>query len=112
MKKKEKNTKELAKGMTAMIKSINIGGTITIDALKSSKQDVQEWFETYERLTESQNWSEEKKGRRLPGYLRDHAVRYWEGMDKEDQFVYKKVKKFLLKKYKYHIPLHTHQLKT
>jgi hypothetical protein len=49
-------------------------GNVSIDILRNNKQDIKEWFETYERVTRSHGWGREKRGKRLLGYLKDAAV--------------------------------------
>ena len=70
--------------------------TISIEYLRSNGQDVTEWFENYERLTKCVGWEDQQKGQKLPGYLRDQAVDYWDTIPSELQFNYGAIKAVMM----------------
>ena len=66
--------------------------------LKNNNQDVEEWFRTYKRLADSNNWSIERKGKKLASFLRDRALVFWEEIPKKYRFDYEIVREVLIKK--------------
>jgi hypothetical protein len=83
--------------MTAL-QSIGGSNNITIDPLMSSEQDVEEWFNTYDRLTACNDWDDAKKGKRLPSFLGGQIVTYWEQISKDNQYNYALVKEFVIER--------------
>ena len=94
------NTNETLKiiNSIAQLLQINNHQEISINALKNKSQDVEEWFKTYERLAAANDWSVEKKGRKLSSFLREQALECWEDIPKKYRFDYEVVKGVLIRK--------------
>jgi hypothetical protein len=82
--------------LTTALQSIGGSNSISIDPLRSSEQDIEEWFNTYDRLTACNDWDDTKKGKRLPSFFREQIVTYWEQMPENCQHDYALIKKFII----------------
>ncbi|RNA18650.1 hypothetical protein BpHYR1_040034 [Brachionus plicatilis] len=54
-----------------------------IEPLTGNEDDVDEWFNQYDRIAFANSWSREEKGRKLPVWLKDKALNTWYDMPHE-----------------------------
>ena len=69
-----------------------------MEPLKGGHQEVEEWFNNFDRVALASGWDEKVKGEMLPMKLKDQALRKWELMEKDQRLNYEKVKNYLIKK--------------
>ena len=69
-----------------------------LDWLRSKSQDVEAWFQAFERVAIASGWSEKIKGEMLPVKLVDEALTHWETLDLVFKYDYQACRKFLIKK--------------
>ena len=70
--------------------------SLRIESLRSSSQNVKDWFDKFDRQTAK--WSVEDKCNELPIWLEDAALRYWEMLDSISKTNYEKIKRYLINK--------------
>ena len=91
----DKNKLEI-QALTTQVKNVNIyNGSISIEMF-SGDQNPNEWLEKFERLCTGNDWDDHCKGKKLPSFLSDKALRRWQGLDTSKQYIYKETKEFLL----------------
>jgi hypothetical protein len=66
---------------------------VKMETLKNSKQNVLEWFRSFERQTA--RWSNDDKAEELISWLSDSAAQLWETMCERDKYNYTKIKALL-----------------
>lgn len=95
---KEPNTE--TDTLTLLIQALakSNSGSVPIDALKNDKQDVEDWFDYFDRAAKGNGWDKCIKGAKLPLYLKGEAEYIWKQMKKVDQYNYFEVRKNLLEK--------------
>ena len=71
---------------------------ITLEYLRDETKGIKQWFKKYEFLTEVAGWNEARKGRKLPGFLREEALGVWKRLDHEKVFNYGYAKREIMKK--------------
>lgn len=58
------NNEVAMESLAKILKNIGANNqSITMDTLRSNKQNVEEWFDTYERMTNCEDWDDERKGK-------------------------------------------------
>jgi hypothetical protein len=82
--------------ITTQTQTLRIGSRITIDKLSGKEEDLDEWFELFERLAAADGWTDSICGQRLPSYLEDTALMVWKNMTR-DHTNYSKIKDIILK---------------
>ena len=97
-KRSHKSSYEKDKLIISALQSLQGGSYVpAIDALKSSKQDVVDWFKHFEMVSSSARWDDETKALKLPLYLKGEAAHQWRALAKHKND-YQYVKRKLLKK--------------
>ena len=56
---------------------MNINLNINIDCLDGSEEDLDDWFDNFERIGNSNGWTNEIKAYKLPCYLKETAILIW-----------------------------------
>jgi hypothetical protein len=87
---------QAANNITTQTQTLRIGSRITIDKLSGKEEDLDEWFELFERLAAADGWTDSICGQRLPSYLEDTALMVWKNMTK-DHTNYSKIKEIIVK---------------
>jgi len=82
--------------ITNQTQTLRIGSKITIDKLSGKEEDLEEWFELFERLAGADGWTDAICGQRLASYLEETALMVWKNME-SDQTNYSKIKENILK---------------
>lgn len=85
--------------LTSQTQSLRIGSKITIDKLTGSEEDIEDWFDTFERLANADAWTDAICGQRLPSYLDETALLVWKNMG-NNKTNYKAIKEAILKEFK------------
>ncbi|RNA40119.1 hypothetical protein BpHYR1_052502, partial [Brachionus plicatilis] len=49
----------------------------SVEPLTGNEDDVEEWFNQYDRIAYANEWSREEKGRKLPVWLKEKALNIW-----------------------------------
>ena len=89
----DKNKLEI-QALTTQVKNVNIyNGNISIETF-SGDQNPDEWLEKFERLCGGNDWDDNCKGKKLPSFLSDKALRRWQGLDTSKQYIYKETRSF------------------
>jgi hypothetical protein len=74
--------------------STNSGKRLLLEKLSGSEgEDIEEWFEDYERLAGAEGWSNDLLGLKLPSYLKDTALLTWKNMKETERCSYEAIKK-------------------
>ena len=68
----------------------------SIDTLRHKTNDVEAWFQAFDREAKASGWSEKVMGEMLPVKLRDEAIRHWEAIDPVIQHNYASCRKLLV----------------
>ena len=76
-------------GVSSQMSTLRISSKINIDKLSGSEEEIEDWFDDFERLAE--NWSDVLMGSRLPSYLSESALLVYKNM-KLDKTCYKTIK--------------------
>ena len=76
---------------------INLNVTLNIDNLEGNEEDLNDWFETYERISSSNAWTNDIRALKLPCYLKETALLVWQNMTDNDKTDYNKCKESILK---------------
>ena len=96
------NADPMLQKMMEIFRDLAISQTTTrrlrLDSLKNSNQDVQEWFNKFERQTAK--WPYEEKGYEVAAWFEETALKYWEMMQDQNKYDYNKIKELLLKKFR------------
>jgi len=69
---------------------------ITIENLTGDGEDVEDWFENYERITNANYWTDDIRARKLPSFLAGSALLSWDHIPC-DKTTYKDVRTELLR---------------
>jgi hypothetical protein len=96
------NADPMLQKMMEIFRDLAISQTTTrrlrLDSLKNSNQDVQEWFNKFERQTAK--WPYEEKDYEVAAWVEETALKYWEMMQDQNKYDYNKIKELLLKKFR------------
>ena len=90
--------KNMIKGFEMLSESNRSNKKLRIEALKNDTQDIQEWFDKFERQTNQ--WMDEDRGSEVPAFFEDAALRYWKIIPEKQKNDYYEVKHYLLKKFR------------
>ena len=52
---------------------MNINVNVTISDLDGTEEDLEDWFDNFDRIANSNGWTNEVKAFKLPCYLKDNA---------------------------------------
>ena len=88
----------MIKGFEMLSESNRSNKKLRIETLKNDTQDIQEWFDKFERQTNQ--WTDADRGSEVPVFFEDAALRYWEIMPEKHKNDYYEVKHYLLKKFR------------
>jgi hypothetical protein len=70
---------------------------VKIETLKSSNQNVLEWFRSFERKTPG--WDDDERGKEVVMFLEEQCARTWESMPLNEKYSYESIKSSLTSKY-------------
>ena len=77
---------------------MNINVNINIDCLDGSEEDLDDWFDNFERIGNSNGWTNEIKAYKLPCYLKDTALLIWQSIGPVNRKDYNAIKSDIIKK--------------
>jgi hypothetical protein len=92
LKKDSARANDIPASLTEHMSKLNLKTTINIDNLTGNDDDVEEWFETFERIGSASGWNYEIQSIKLPNYLKETALLIWNSLSKADKVDYSKTK--------------------
>lgn len=95
---RESTMQQLINSHNEQVRVAEMDKEITIDNLNDNTKGLKQWFKKYEFLTEMAGWNDARKGRKLPGFLREEALGIWKRLDSEKIYNYGYAKTEILKK--------------
>ena len=95
---RENTMQQLINSHNEQVRVAEMDKEITIDNLNDNTKGLKQWFKKYEFLTEMAGWNDARKGRKLPGFLREEALGIWKRLDSEKLYNYGYAKTEILKK--------------
>ena len=81
---------------TENLASMRIHTSVKIENLTGEEEDMEDWFENFERIGRASNWSDEVKALKLSTFLKDQALMAWQTIGDLDKNSYLKSKKMIL----------------
>ena len=77
---------------------MNINVNVTISDLDGTEEDLEDWFDNFDRIANSNGWTNEVKAFKLPCYLKDTTLLIWQNCTATDKKDYMALKKNILSK--------------
>ena len=82
-----KQKQSVQEDITNIFQKINLNLNVTIENLDGSEDEIEDWFESFERIGNSNGWTNDIKAFKIPCYLKDTALFIWQNcssIDKKD----------------------------
>ena len=86
--------------ITSKFGKINLNVTINIESMDGNEEDLEDWFESFERISGSNGWTNDIRSIKLPCYLKETALLLWQSMSNMDKNDYTKCKEIILERFK------------
>ena len=77
---------------------MNLNIHLNIETLDGSEEEIEDWFENFERIGSSHGWTNEIKALKLPCHLKETALLIWQNCNPKDKKDYNANKKQILLK--------------
>jgi hypothetical protein len=97
---REKQRNVSVEVVTQSLGKVNLNVTINIDHLEGIEEDLEEWFENFERIAASNGWNKDIMGMKVPCYLKDSALLIWQNVDPKSKNDYDLIKRTILNRLK------------
>ena len=92
-----KDKVEPLENATANLAKLNLKTTVNVDNLTGNEEDINEWIESFERISNASGWTKEIRSIKLPTYLKETALMVWQSLSSTDKNDYDKIKSSILK---------------
>jgi len=77
---------------------MNINVNINIECLDGTEEDLEDWFDNFERIGNANGWTNEIKAYKLPCYLKDTALLIWQNYGPVNKKDYNAIKSEIISK--------------
>ncbi len=81
----------LQKEVVTNFKRMNINVNVTISDLDGTEEDLEDWFDNFDRIANSNGWTNEIKAFKLPCNLKDTTLLIWQNCTATDKKDYNKI---------------------
>jgi hypothetical protein len=77
---------------------LNLNIHLNIETLDGSEEEIEDWFENFERIGLSNGWTNEIKALKLPCHLKETALLIWQNCNPKEKKDYNAIKRQILLK--------------
>ena len=77
---------------------MNLNLNVTIESLDGTEDEIEDWFDNFDRIGNSNGWSNEIKAFKIPCYLKETALLIWQNCSPTDKKDYNAIKQQILSK--------------
>jgi len=84
--------------LAEQVGKVNINVSLNIDKLDGTEEDLEDWFDAFERISSSNAWTNDIKALKLPCYLKETALLIWQSLSAHDKIDYDECKAVILKR--------------
>ncbi len=84
--------------LTGTLAKLNLNAKVNIENLTGNEEDIDDWFEAFERNCNANGWNDDIKSIKLPLFLHDTALLVWQSLTIDKRKDYTEAKEAIMKK--------------